>query len=232
MNTKGGCGKTTVATNLASYCVSQGYPTALFDYDSQGSSTHWSRARPQSAPAIHGVEAHKPAPAGVTRSWQLRVSEDTRYVITDTPAGQIGFDLADRVSESDVILIPVLPSAIDIHSTANFIRDLLLVGKARSAGTRIAIVANRTRVRTRSLETLERFLRNLDIPVIAQIRDTQNYVRAAAMGLGVCELNEPSARKDRDPWAGIFHWLQRHGEPESAIPAQHFSPLSRWVPAR
>ena len=209
MNTKGGCGKTTVATNLASYCISRGYATDLFDFDTQGSSTQWLKTRDPELPSIRGVAAHKPPQAGVTRSWQLRIPQQTRYVIQDTPAGHVGFDLVDRVSESDVILVPVLPSAIDIHSTANFIRDLLLVGKARASNKRIAIIANRTRVRTRSLELLERFLRNLDIPVIAHIRDTQNYVRAAEKGLGVCELAERAAQRDSEPWAKILDWIQQ-----------------------
>ena len=221
MNTKGGCGKTTVATNLASYCISQGYATDLFDYDAQGSSLQWLKARDPDLPDIRGVAVHQPPPAGVTRSWQLRIPEQTRYVIQDTPAGHVGFDLVDRVNESDIILVPVLPSAIDIHSTANFIRDLLLVGKARARNKHIAIIANRTRVRTRSLELLERFLRNLDIPVIAHIRDTQNYVRAAERGIGVCELAERTARKDVNPWANILNWIQQYDSKTVTVPASH-----------
>ncbi|MCG7961877.1 MAG: ParA family protein, partial [Candidatus Thiodiazotropha taylori] len=41
LNSKGGCGKTTIATNLAGYYASAGTPTALFDYDPQGSSHRW-----------------------------------------------------------------------------------------------------------------------------------------------------------------------------------------------
>jgi chromosome partitioning protein len=219
MNTKGGCGKTTVATNLASYCISRGYATDLFDYDAQGSSLQWLKARAPDLPDIRGVAVHQPPQAGITRSWQLRIPEQTRYVIQDTPAGHVGFDLVDRVNESDIILVPVLPSAIDIHSTANFIRDLLLVGKARARNKHIAIIANRTRVRTRSLELLERFLRNLDIPVIAHIRDTQNYVRAAERGIGVCELTERAAQKDVDPWANILDWIQQYDSKTVTIPA-------------
>jgi chromosome partitioning protein len=127
------------------------------------------------------------------------------------------------VNESDIILIPVLPSAIDIHSTANFIRDLLLVGKARANNKHIAIIANRTRVRTRSLDTLERFLKNLDIPVIAHIRDTQNYVRAAERGVGVCELAERAALKDAEPWANILDWIQQYDNSasDSTLTAQY-----------
>lgn len=207
MNAKGGCGKTTIATNLASYCASRGYGTALFDYDKQGSSTRWVKLRPSSRAPIHCVEAFQPPPASITRAWQMRVPPNTRYVITDTPAGYDRVDIEDRVAETDIILIPVLPSSIDIHSTADFIKDLLLIGKARAHNTRLAIVTNRTRIHTRSVEQLERFLKQLDIPVIARIRDTQHYVCAAEQGLGIHELNERDARKDQDIWIELLDWL-------------------------
>lgn len=207
MNTKGGCGKTTVATNLASYCACQGYATSLFDYDRQASSVRWLKHRKSGRPPIHGVAAFEPPRDGMTRSWQMRLPENTRYVITDTPAGYALVDIEDRVSEADVILIPVLPSSIDIHSTADFIRDLLLVGRARAHNTRLAIVTNRTRIRTRAVEKLERFLQNLDIPVIARIRDTQYYVSAAEQGLGIHELADRDARKDTTSWADMLDWL-------------------------
>jgi chromosome partitioning protein len=219
MNAKGGCGKTTVATNLASYCASQGCATSLFDYDTQGSSSRWLRSRPDDRPAIHGVAAYRPTEQGMTRSWHLRIPERTRYVVEDTPAGYSGADLDERIVKSDVILIPVLPSAIDIQSTADFIRDLLLVGKVRSRHKHLAIVANRTRIRTRSLEKLERFLHNLDIPVVGQLRDTQHYVRAAEQGIGVHELGEAAARQDADPWAQILGWLQRREQEKQAAAA-------------
>jgi chromosome partitioning protein len=207
MNTKGGCGKTTIATNLASYCASRGYATALFDYDKQASSSRWVKVRPSSRPPIHFVAAFEPPRAGITRTWQMKVPLDTRYIITDTPAGYAMVDIEDRVAETDVILIPVLPSSIDIHSTADFIRDLLLIGKARVHNTRLVIVTNRTRIRTKAVEKLERFLNKLDIPVIARIRDTQHYVSAAEQGLGVHELNERDAQKDCETWAELLDWL-------------------------
>ena len=210
MNTKGGCGKTTIATNLASYCASRGYGTALFDYDKQGSSMRWLKARPSCLPPIHGIAAFEPPRVGITRSWQMRVPQETRYSITDTPAGFVMVDIEDRVAEADVILIPVLPSSIDIHSTADFIRDLLLIGKARIHNTRLAIVTNRTRIRTRAVEKLERFLNKLDIPVIARIRDTQHYVSAAEQGLGIHELHERDAQKDRETWAELLDWLDNN----------------------
>ena len=210
MNAKGGCGKTTIATNLASYCASRGYGTALFDYDRQGSSIRWLNERPSALPPIHGVAAFEPPRMGITRAWQMRTPQETRYIITDTPAGCALVDIEDRVAETDVILIPVLPSSIDIHSTADFIRVLLLVGKARIHNTPLAIVTNRTRIRTRAVEKLERFLNKLDIPVIARIRDTQHYVSAAEQGLGIHELNERDAKKDRETWCELLDWLDNN----------------------
>jgi chromosome partitioning protein len=210
MNSKGGCGKTTIATNLASYCACRGYGTALFDYDRQGSASRWVKARPSSRPSVHCVAAFEPPPAGITRAWQMRVPLNTRYAISDTPAGCDRVDIEDRVAEADVILIPVLPSSIDIHSTADFIRDLLLTGKARSHNTRLAIVTNRTRIRTRAVEKLERFLEKLDIPVIARIRDTQNYITAFEQGFGIHELNMRDTRKDCETWIELLDWLDTH----------------------
>jgi chromosome partitioning protein len=207
MNAKGGCGKTTVATNLASYAASAGHPTALFDYDPQGSSGRWLRNRPKECASVYGVSAFDNARSHVTRSFQLRVPTDTRLAIVDTPAGFSGINFEDRVSEADAILIPVLPSAIDIHSTADFIRDLLIKGKARSHHKPLGIVANRIRAHTKSLEKLERFLETLGIPVVARLRDTQRYVRAAEEGLGVHELAERQSASDTSPWPALLEWI-------------------------
>ena len=53
INPKGGSGKTTVTINLASYFASSGVPTAVMDYDPQGSSLNWLRLRSPHAPKIH-----------------------------------------------------------------------------------------------------------------------------------------------------------------------------------
>jgi chromosome partitioning protein len=207
MNTKGGCGKTTVATNLASYCASQGYATALFDYDRQASSTRWLKQRQPGRAPIHGVAAFEPPRQGVTRAWQMRVPDNTRYIVVDTPAGYALVDIEDRVAEADVILIPVLPSFIDIHSTADFVQELMLVGRARAHNTRLAIITNRTRLRTKALDKLEHFLQGMDIPVITRIRDTQHYVNAVEQGLGIHELGERDTFKDVASWATLLDWL-------------------------
>ena len=213
MNTKGGCGKTTVATNLASYCAAQGCATALFDYDRQASSTRWLNVRQDSLPFIHGVAAFERPREGVTRAWQMALPAGTQYVIADTPAGYSPIDIEDRVTEADVILIPILPSSIDIHCTADFIHHLLLISKARSLNKRLGIIANRTRLHSRAAEKLEYFLQDLDIPVIGRICDTQYYVSTVDQGVGIHELAEQDAQKHADTWGNLLTWLDSSQRP-------------------
>ena len=208
LNAKGGCGKTTLATNLAAYYAAERQVTALLDYDPQGSSMRWLSLRDGERPAIHGIAAFQKR-HGVTQSWQMRLPPQTERLIIDAPAGVAGLQLADYVRRVDTILVPVLPSPIDIHAAAHFIQDLLLVGKARAAGVKIAVVANRVRANTRVFSDLQRFLSTLNLPFIATLRDSQNHIRAAEQGLGIHELESARAAPDRERWAPLIDWLDR-----------------------
>ena len=208
-NAKGGCGKSTLATNLASAYATKGYCTALFDHDEQRSSMRWLRQREATElPIIHGVDASRNRVQNVTRSWQLRVPDNTERVIIDTPAGLKGSELIQQLTGVDDILIPVVPSPIDIHATADFIRDLLLIGKVRERHIRLGIIANRVRANTLSFRSLERFLKSLDIPVVARLRDTQNYTHAAEQGSGVHEIKSSSKKLDIPHWQALTDWLE------------------------
>ncbi|HED32743.1 MAG TPA: ParA family protein [Gammaproteobacteria bacterium] len=207
INTKGGCGKTTVSTNLASYYASENVNTALFDYDPQGSSMRWLKLRPRDKAEIHGVSAHKNAARAVTMSWQLRLPAETERVIIDTPPGLKGLDLIEQIKGVDKILIPVLPSPLDIFATADFIRDLLLLAKVRPNKTSVGIIANRIRKNTVAFQSLERFLNSLNIPVVTKLRDTQNYLHATEEGLGVHELKGRNVYLDRTHWKEVVQWL-------------------------
>ena len=131
----------------------------------------------------------------------------------DAPAGVSGLILAEYVQRVDTILLPVLPSPIDIHAAAHFIQDLLLVGKARAVGTRIAIIANRVRENNLIYKDLEHFLSTLNLPLVATLRDSQTHIRAAERGLGLHEL-EPAqvADKDLERWSPLINWLDETAE--------------------
>lgn len=209
LNSKGGCGKTTVATNLASYFATQDLPTALLDFDPQGSSIRWLNLRPQSKPIIYGVHvASNKNNTGVTRSFQMRVPPETERMIIDAPAGVTGNELRDLIGYVDTILLPVLPSSIDIHAVTRFIEELLLFGKVRQKGINVGVIANRARKNTLTYKSLERFLKTLKLPFITTLRDTQNYVHAAERGIGIHEMWDKRTDSDKAQWRPLTRWLE------------------------
>ena len=209
INSKGGCGKTTIATNLASYFVTQNLETALLDFDPQGSSIRWLNLRPQSKPAIYGVHvASRKNNTGVTRSFQMRVPAETECMIIDAPASVAGNELRDLIGYVDTIIVPVLPSSIDIHAVTRFIEELLVVGKVRQKGLNVAVIANRARKNTLTYKALERFLKTLKLPFITTLRDTQNYVHAAERGIGIHEMWDKRTDSDKAQWRALTRWLE------------------------
>ncbi|MFQ5608888.1 MAG: AAA family ATPase, partial [Woeseiaceae bacterium] len=121
LNAKGGCGKSTLATNIASYFATEGATVALADYDPQRSSLDWLERRPDDRPEIHAVAAfdgglrHAPRNADV--------------LVIDAPARSHGSELTDLVRHAETIVVPVLPSTIDMQATSNFLEELRNVGK-------------------------------------------------------------------------------------------------------
>lgn len=208
LNSKGGCGKTTVATNLASYFASEGMQTALVDHDPQGSSMRWLSLRPQEKNEIYGVPAYSRPSSGVTMSWHRRVLPATDRVIIDAPAGMMGQQLQELVRQVDLVLVPVLPSPIDIHAATRFIEELLLVGKVRSFGVQVGVIANRAKKNTLVYQALEKFLNTLKLPFIGTLRDTQNYVRASARGIGIFEMWDQRVQQDKGQWQTVIEWLE------------------------
>jgi len=208
MNPKGGSGKTTIAINLASYFATRQHSPVLMDFDPQGSSLRWVKKRQPGQPPIHVIAAFE-RDSRTTRAFQLRVPEKTSHVIVDTPAAVEGREMPELTKDADKILVPVLPSDIDIHACSRCIRDLLLVAKIRREDDRIGVIANRVRRNTITYQTLIRFLQTLGIPIVATIRDSQNYVRAAELGIGVHEMKSYLAAEDVEQWEPLVAWLSK-----------------------
>lgn len=197
VNPKGGCGKSTLATNLASYYALWEVPVALVDYDPQQSSVEWLSQRGAGLNPIHGVDAshgHASLPAGVQR------------VVLDAPARIDKAQLKRLFAFADRAVVPVLPSPLDIRAAGHFIGELMMDGLLKPAT--VALVANRVRKNTVIYRNLNRFLDKLDIPLLAHLRDSQNYIRAAEAGHGIFEMPPYVADDDVEQWRGLIEWVE------------------------
>ena len=199
-NPKGGVGKTTLATNLAGYFALQGHRVMLGDIDRQQSSREWLKLRSPLQPHIASwvIEAGLPA----------RPPKETSHVVLDTPAGLHGKKLAAVLKRVRRVIVPLQPSIFDILATRQFLDALLEEKAVRREETYVAIVAMRVDPRTRAAGELERFLADTGLPVVAHLRDAQNYVQAAAHGMSIFELPANRIERDLEQWQPLLEWAQ------------------------
>jgi chromosome partitioning protein len=199
LNSKGGSGKSTVATNIASYYATQGNKVILVDLDPQSSSLDWLAARPIGRSSISGIDG---------AAGQYRVPRSADYVIYDTPAAVHGAELSALLRRAQSIIIPVLPSPIDMRAATPFVQKVLDNNRVARKEARVALIANRCRENYNIYHQLDSYLRKVrKAPFISVLRESQNYVRAAERGLGVFELPPYAVRKDLDQWDPIIRWL-------------------------
>ena len=213
VNPKGGSGKTTIATNLLAAYARAERRTALIDRDRQGSAIRWLKHRALTLPSIHGIAAYEDPPPNVTRSFAMRIPPDTERVVVDTAAALTRHELVDAVRNADKIVVPVLPSVIDIHAATRCISDLLVHAKVPRGRGVLGVVANRVKRNTVTYQALMRFLDSLGVPVVAVIRDVQIYVRAAESGRGVVDLKPSEAGPELRQWRALMGWIDRNEVP-------------------
>ncbi len=199
LNAKGGCGKSTLATNIAVFFARDGHQVCIADYDPQRSSRDWVAQRPADLPAVGAVPAYEEGLRNVPRG--------TDVLIIDAPARVHGTELNELVRRAETIVVPVLPSSIDIKACAHFMEELLEIGKVARKQARIGLIANRVREHTLIFEELHQYLSRLKVPYLGCLREAQNYVRAYARGMGVLELPEYLAWPDWQQWEPIAAWL-------------------------
>jgi chromosome partitioning protein len=198
-NAKGGCGKSTIATSLAAYFASEGYATALADFDPQGSALAWLEQRPADYAPITGVAAYDTGLKNVPRS--------TEYLVIDSAAGSYGKQLTELVRRAETIIVPVLPSPIDMKAAERFVGELLDIAKVADKRAKAALVANRVKENTLIFEELDGVLSRLKIPYLTSFREAQNYIRAYQRGLGIHELPPYLAWPDWEQWDPLIEWL-------------------------
>ncbi len=198
-NSKGGSGKSTVATNLAAAFARREYETTLVDCDPQETSLFWLNQRSGKQPIIHGMSG-APQPSRTTLDWFLRVPRTTERLVIDSPGGIDVARLASMIDKVDLILVPLLPSTIDIHATTEFIKNIFLSGAYRNTDKKIFVVGIRVHRRNKYFHQLNRFLRASKISEIIHLPDSYVFLRCADEGLGVVDL-DPNSRIRREQQA-------------------------------
>ena len=195
-NSKGGCGKTTLATNLAGYFASIGNQVMLSDLDRQQSSSNWVQRRPLELPVIH---THNPR----AKSTSL----DHDWIITDSPAGFRDEKLSDAIKKADCVIVPIQPSAFDIGATSDFL-ELLAEEKAiRKNKTFVALVGMRVNSRTNAAAGLAEFMEQTGFPILTYLRNAQVYATAAELGISLFDMRPSLVTQDVEQWAPIIEWV-------------------------
>ncbi|MDJ0955376.1 MAG: ParA family protein [Arenicellales bacterium] len=195
MNSKGGVGKSTLSSNLASYFSFKGR-TALCDLDRQRSGARWLQRRDPSRRKIDSI------------TWEYPGVHNYDWIVMDPPAAVTHTDLVTLIARTDAVVIPVLPSPIDILAAADFIRDLMVHCKIRTLNKPLAIVANRARANTIIYRELASFLQSLKLPFVTTLRDSQNYIKASKQGIGIFEMDSRLVARDIEQWQPLLQWIK------------------------
>ena len=196
-NPKGGVGKSTIATNLAGYFASRGEKVMLGDIDAQQSSHAWLKLRPDDLPAI--------TPWDVDEDRIGKLLDDETHFVLDTPAGLKGKRLDEVLKHADKVIVPLQASIFDILATQEFLQKL-----ARREGRfEVGIVGMRVNMRTLSAEQLANYVSKLGLPVLGYLRDTQNYIQAAAHGATLWDVAPWRVEKDIELWNDLLAWVER-----------------------
>ncbi|MBO9661301.1 ParA family protein [Dokdonella sp.] len=202
-SSKGGAGKSTLATNLAAYYAVDGKNTVLVDADRQGSGLRWCEKRAPHANAVLGV-------SGLRRDWDKHIPADAQRVVIDTPAGIRPNEVEAYLERIDAVLVPVLPSAIDLEATAPFLSELAELGRIKRGKVAVGLVANRLKPWTNASQLAVEEIRQFPFPLVAELRDTQGYVLANALGKSIFDYHSELVRSHQEDWHKLLRWLKKH----------------------
>ena len=201
-SSKGGAGKTTLTTNLAAHFAVDGKATAILDADRQKSSTRWCEKRAAMPSAVLPLD-------GTRRGWEKTLPGGIDMLVIDAAAGAMGDDLAPFLERADAVLVPVLPSTIDLEATVPFLNSLVANRRVNKGKLPVGIVGNRLKPWTTNSEQAIAQLKSWPYPLVAELRDTQAYVLLAALGKSVFDYRSEQVRSHQDDWAPLLRWLKK-----------------------
>ena len=201
-NSKGGAGKSTLTINLAVALANRKKRVLLADCDPQLSTAAWCERRPGDAAPLAWVVLRK-----IKRLDAFQPPAGIDYMLVDTPAGLDAEDLGKLLAKGDRVIVPVLPSVLDLDATERFLADLAGLTAVAAGRVEVGLVLNRVRNDTISARTAVERLSAQPFPLLAQIRDTQAYLLSATMGKGLFDYHSQFARERQQDYRKLLRWL-------------------------
>ena len=144
--------QTTVSTNLAAYFALAGKHTVLVDADRQGSARLWCAKRAGLDSAVLPLD-------GTKRAWDKALPPDTQRLVVDGPAGAMADDLGSFLDQVDAVVVPVLPSVLDLEATVPFLNSLSTHERVRKGKLPVGLVANRLKPWTNASHSTDQSVR-------------------------------------------------------------------------
>jgi chromosome partitioning protein len=202
-SSKGGAGKTTIATHLAAQSALDGLRTALVDADPQASSTRWAQKRAGLDSAVLALDGTR------RKAWRKHVPDDTQRVVIDGAAGAMADELDPFLEIVDAVVVPVVPSTLDIEATVPFLDSLARHPRVRKGALRVGLVGNKLKPWTNVSQQALDLLAQWPYPLVAQLRDSQGYVVTTALGKSLFDYHSAQVREHQADWMPLLKWLKK-----------------------
>jgi chromosome partitioning protein len=201
LNPKGGCGKTTLSSNLGSSLLLNGYKTLLIDTDPQGTLRDWkSMDENDIQPQIIVIDR----PNLQKDLTSIAINFD--YLIIDG-AAKLQDMITFAVKNSDVVLIPIQPSAADIWACEALIHLIKARQEVTDGIPKAAFIISRQIKNSNLARDIDEALKQFSFPVFNS-RTTQRVIYGEALSSGKSVFNIESSGEAASEIQNITKELQ------------------------